>query len=77
MDMNQNIQKNMHFILDGREIGTTVTSVSGRQQSFAIPQQSHGAHSFTVYFGASGLPIEIVEQNKGIKIKLGDIKVIS
>ena len=47
-----NIQKNMHFILDGREIGTTVTSVSGRQQSFAIPQQSHGAHSFTVYFDA-------------------------
>ena len=47
-----NIQKNMHFLLDGREIGTTVTSVSGRQQSFAIPQQSHGAHSFTVYFDA-------------------------
>ncbi|MBR1899749.1 MAG: hypothetical protein IJ820_01620 [Lachnospiraceae bacterium] len=45
-----NIQKTMHFLLDGREIGQTVTSVSGRQQSFAIPQQSHGAHSFTVYF---------------------------
>ena len=47
-----NIQKNMHFLLDGVEIGTTITSVSGRQQSFAIPQQSHGAHSFTVYFDA-------------------------
>ena len=46
------IQKNMHFLLDGREIGTTITSVSGRQQSFAIPQQSHGAHSFMVYFDA-------------------------
>ncbi|MBQ9032524.1 MAG: hypothetical protein IJ106_13900 [Parasporobacterium sp.] len=47
-----NIQKTMHFLLDGREIGTTVTSVSGRQQSFTIPQQKHGAHSFTCYFEA-------------------------
>ena len=33
-----NIQKTMHFLLDGHEIGTAVTSVSGRQQSFTIPQ---------------------------------------
>ena len=47
-----NIQKTMHFLLDGREIGQTVTSVSGRQQSFTIPQQRHGAHSFSCYFEA-------------------------
>lgn len=47
-----NIQKTMHFLLDGVEIGTTITSVSGRQQSFAIPQQRHGAHTFTCYFEA-------------------------
>ena len=47
-----NIQKTMHFLLDGREIGQAVTSVSGRQQSFTIPQQTHGAHSFSCYFEA-------------------------
>ena len=49
---NGNVQKTVHFILDGNEIGTTVTSVSGRQQSFTIPQQTHGAHSFSCYFEA-------------------------
>ena len=47
-----NIQKTMHFLLDGFEIGTAVTSVSGRQQSFTIPPQRHGAHSFFCYFEA-------------------------
>ena len=47
-----NIRKTMHFLLDGSEIGTAVTSVSGRQQSFMIPQQRHGAHSFSCYFEA-------------------------
>ena len=47
-----NIQKTVHFLLDGEEIGATTTSVSGRQQSFTIPQQSHGAHSFSCYFEA-------------------------
>ena len=45
-----NVSKTVHFILDGTEIGTAVTSISGRQQTFLIPQQSHGAHSFRVYF---------------------------
>ena len=47
-----NVQKTVHFILDGNEIGSTVTSVSGRQQSFTIPQQTHGAHTFQCYFEA-------------------------
>lgn len=44
------VQKTVHFIMDGTQIGTSTTSVSGRQQSFVIPQQSHGAHNFEVYF---------------------------
>lgn len=46
------VSKTVHFILDGREIGTATTSVSGRQQSFTITQQSHGAHTFRCYFEA-------------------------
>ncbi len=48
-----NATKTIHFVLDGREIGTAVTSVSGRQQSYVISAQSHGAHSLEVYFTAS------------------------
>ena len=57
------IQKTMHFLLDGREIGNTTTSVSGRQQSFTIPQQSHGAHSFRCYFEAE-INGQIVQSNE-------------
>lgn len=44
------VEKTVRFILDGTEIGHTVTSVSGRQQSFTIPAQKHGSHTFHVYF---------------------------
>ena len=47
-----NIQKTMHFLIDDREIGSATTSVSGRQQSFTIPQQTHGEHSFRCWFEA-------------------------
>ncbi len=57
-----NAQKTMHFILDGREIGTSTTSVSGRQQSYTIPSQSHGAHSLEAYFTAN-IGGEDVESN--------------
>lgn len=44
------VQKTVHFLLDGKEIGSSVTSVSGRQMSFTIPQQTHGGHVFECYF---------------------------
>ncbi len=44
------VQKTMHFLLDGKEIGNTTTSVSNRQMSFTIPQQTHGGHTFEAYF---------------------------
>ena len=47
-----NISKTVHFLLDGGEIGTAVTSVSGRQQSFTmrIPR------SLTARFTLTPLP---------------------
>lgn len=44
--------KVMQFILDGSLIGSAEVKVSGRQQNFTIPVQSHGSHSFEVYFTA-------------------------
>lgn len=44
--------KTVHFILDDEELSTVTTSVSGRQQTYIIPQQSHGAHTLRVYFDA-------------------------
>ena len=46
-------EKTVRFILDGSEIGTASVSTSGRQQSFTIPAQEHGAHTFEVYFEAT------------------------
>lgn len=46
------VLKTVHFVLDGQEIGTQQTSVSGRQMSYAIPAQSHGAHKLRAYFTA-------------------------
>ena len=44
------VSKTVHFILDGQEIGTQQTSVSGRQMTYTIPAQSHGGHSIRCYF---------------------------
>lgn len=44
------IEKTMHFILDGTELDTAATSVSGRQQSYVIPKQTHGTHTLLVFF---------------------------
>ena len=43
-------EKIVHFELDGAEIGTTVVTTSGRQQSYPIPAQSHGAHRLRAWF---------------------------
>ncbi len=43
-------EKTVHFELDGTEIGTAKVTASGRQQSYTIPAQSHGAHSLKVWF---------------------------
>ena len=46
------IEKTVYFVLDGSTIGTLTTSASGRQVSYTIPAQAHGAHTLSVYFTA-------------------------
>ena len=55
-----NVDKVMHFILDGEELEGVTISASGRQSTYRIPQQPHGAHSFEVYFTAEidGQPVD-------------------
>ena len=47
------ISKTVHFKVDGVEIGTTITTVSGRQLTYTIPAQTHGDHTLEVYMTAS------------------------
>ena len=46
------VAKTVYFIMDGTEIGMETVTTSGRQQFFTVPAQSHGAHTFEVYFTA-------------------------
>lgn len=54
------IEKTVHFLVDGEEIDTQTVTVSGREQSFNIPAQSHGNHTFEVFFTGEidGQPVE-------------------
>lgn len=47
------ISKTAHFILDGIEIGTVITSASGTLQSYTLPAQSHGTHLLECYVTAT------------------------
>lgn len=46
------LEKTIHFIVDGTDIGTTVITTSGRQQTYFLPAMAHGSHSLLVYFVA-------------------------
>ena len=46
------VSKTVHFILDGTDIGTVSTTASGKQLTYTIPAQAHGAHTLRVYFDA-------------------------
>lgn len=57
-----NVTKTVKFFLDGSRIGTATVTTSGRQQTFIIPTQSHGAHTFSCYFEAE-IDGETVQSN--------------
>lgn len=54
------VEKTVHFLIDGKEVETKTVTASGREQTFTIPTQSHGSHTFKVYFTAEidGQPVE-------------------
>ncbi|MCD7805451.1 MAG: DUF6273 domain-containing protein [Oscillospiraceae bacterium] len=47
------ITKTIHFVLDGVEIDTVDVPTTGRQQSYTIPEQTHGSHTWLVYATAT------------------------
>lgn len=54
------IEKTVYFLIDGEEVGKEIVTASGREQTFTIPVQSHGHHTFEVYFTGEidGAPVE-------------------
>lgn len=42
------IDKKINFTLDGKQLGGTTSSVTGRQMTYTIPVQSHGSHLLEV-----------------------------
>ncbi|MBP3510305.1 leucine-rich repeat protein [Oscillibacter sp.] len=54
--------KIVHFKLDGTELDPATVTASGRQQTMTIQAQSHGSHTFEVWFTAT-VDGETVESN--------------
>lgn len=57
------VSKTIYFELDGEELGTETVATSGRQMTYSIPAQSHGAHYLRVWFEAE-IDGQTVESNE-------------
>ena len=44
------VEKTVHFLIDGKEIGTQTVTASNREQTYNIPAQAHGNHTLEVFF---------------------------
>ena len=60
------ISKEVHFILDGKEIGTVTTSASGIPMGYTLPAQEHGSHLLEAYISAT-VNGNTVESNHVVK----------
>ena len=62
------VNKTVHFLLDGKEIGTKTSSAAaaGLSDSYSIPAHSHGAHLFEIYMTAE-INGKTIESNRIIK----------
>lgn len=75
------VEKDIHFVLDGTELGVVKISTSGIPTSYPIPAQTHGSHLLEVYMTAkvNGKTIgleEIVDENGEIIGYNHTIKVV-
>lgn len=57
------VEKNIYFYMDDVKIGEITTSISNRQQTFAVPAQSHGEHVFRCYF-ESTINGQVIKSNE-------------
>lgn len=62
------VNKTVHFLLDGKEIGTktSAAAAAGLSDSFIIPAQAHGTHLFEIYMTAN-INGKTVESNHIVK----------
>lgn len=47
------VEKTVHFLVDGKSVGTQTVTASNREQPYTIPAQAHGSHTLEVYFTAT------------------------
>lgn len=60
------IEKEVHFILDGKKLGSVKLSTSGIPSSYTIPAQAHGAHLLEAYMTAT-INNKLIESNRVYK----------